>query len=95
METQALRNQVNENEVEKRTLLGRINELEQSSALQRVDHAALVQDLEARLEESQAANGEVQKTYQRQVCHLFVLSRPCNVGCITCLSRRFVSRFQR
>ena len=52
---------------ERRELMAKFTELQQQLTSRGVDHAAAVQELEARLDESQTANADLQRTYQRQV----------------------------
>jgi predicted RNase H-like nuclease (RuvC/YqgF family) len=73
-ENKALVDQVEEMREEIESLVAKLAELEKQVSTRAIDHAAVVQELEAKLEESQAANFDMQKSYQRQVSSLSVLS---------------------
>jgi predicted RNase H-like nuclease (RuvC/YqgF family) len=59
-------------------LVAKLAELERQVSTRAIDHAAIVQELEAKLEESQAANFDMQKSYQRQVswCVVYCIGVP-------------------
>lgn len=66
-ETRSAQQQLQEETTEKDAVLKRCAELEQLLTTRDVDTTAKVNDLEARLDESQSANADMQKSYQRQV----------------------------
>ena len=65
-----MQEQLREAGEERMSVVAKVIELEQLLTSRGVDHAAMVQDLEARLEESQSANFDMQKSYQRQITSL-------------------------
>lgn len=66
-ELKLMQDRVAEAAADRGLLTKRVAELEQQLSRSTLDGVAVVQDLEAKLDESQAANADLQRTHQRQV----------------------------